>query len=113
MNPFIFLDRRFCGRCYNIKPACRLCGRIVTATWQGREGSGEKQIWNANDLQRHLIEWHKSEWTTQIERSIYKNILAVNRCSFTPENFEMYRSEIEFKVQGLNKMYVLLFFVAK
>jgi hypothetical protein len=46
-----------------IRPACRLCGIIVAVPWQGREGSREKQIWNANHLQRHLIEWHNANRT--------------------------------------------------
>jgi hypothetical protein len=25
-----------------IKPACRLCGKIVAASWQGRKGSGKR-----------------------------------------------------------------------
>jgi hypothetical protein len=68
-----------------IKPACRLCGKIVTTSWQGKEDSREKKIWQAHNLQRHLIEWHKTEWTTQIEPRM-KFKLTPNKRSTAPGN---------------------------
>jgi hypothetical protein len=68
-----------------IKPACRLCGKIVAATWQGREGSREKGLWNAINLQHHLIEWHNTEWTTKIHPRM-KFKLTPNKRSSAPGN---------------------------
>jgi hypothetical protein len=61
-----------------IKPACRLCGKIIAASWQGREDSREKGIWNADHLQRHLIEWHNTEWTSQIEPRMKFKLTPIN-----------------------------------
>jgi hypothetical protein len=69
----------------SIRPACRLCGRIVAVPWQGREGSREKGLWNAICLQRHLIEWHNTEWTTHIEPRM-KFKLTPNKRLTTPGN---------------------------